>query len=130
MTPLQICAMILTRLGFENETLTSLLEKWRFFIGECEDGYQWDYSEYVNEVRARYLIEQLLCDETVSNADEFKEQFIELDKLDQRFQELLQPKVVLEKGEGWWDKGVLKRAGGDYCQYMYDAHEITVDSID
>lgn len=130
MTLLQICSVILAKLGFESETLVTLLDKWRFFIGECEEGYQWDYSEYKNEIGTRHLIQQLLNNEEIAAADEFKEVFVELGRLDQKFQNLLQPKIVLEKGEGWWDKGVLKKAGKEYCLYMYDAHAIAVKDVD
>ncbi|EFP97247.1 hypothetical protein [Vibrio caribbeanicus] len=129
-TLIQLCKMILAKLGFESETFVSLVEKWRFFIDECECGYQWDYSEYLSEIRARHLIQQLLNNEEVAKAEEFQELIVDLGNLDQKFRELLQPEVLLEEGEGWWDKGVLKKAGEDYCQYMYDAHGINVVKID
>lgn len=127
---LEICKNILTKQGFERETFVSLIEKWRFFIEECEEGYQWDFSEYLNEVRTRYLIQQLLNNEEIANAGEFQELFVDLGNLDQKFRELLQPEALLEKGDGWWDKGVLKKAGENYLQYMYDANGISVDKLD
>ncbi|WDE06524.1 hypothetical protein SG34_006285 [Thalassomonas viridans] len=126
----QVCSMILSKLGFSDETLSSLIDKWRCFVEECEEGYQWNFSEYKNEIRVRYLIQNLMDDEKLSKGEEFKEVFAEIEKLDQRFKALLQPNIVIDKGDGWWDKSVLNKAGYDYCQYMYDVYGVIVENVD
>lgn len=127
---LELCSMFLISLGFGNETLMSLIQKWRFFIEECQGGYGWDYSEYRNEVRSRCLIQQLLEDPRIANADELKGYFEELVYLDEIFRSLLQPGVSVSEGEHWWERGVLIRAGEEYCSYMKSAHGVVVESVD
>lgn len=125
-----ICSSILAEYGFRGETLPSLIDKWRSFIEECKEGYQWDYSEYINEIKVRYLIQKLVDDKRISNADEYKGVLGELDELDKEFESLLQPNVLLDRGNGWWDRGVLKKADQEYCEYMINAHGIFVENLE
>lgn len=125
----ELCASILTRFGFGGESLVSLIQKWRFFIEECKDGYRWDYSEYLNDIRFRSLLQRLLEEPKIANADEFKELFDELTCLDDMFKSLLQPDIFIGTGEKWWERGVLIRAGEEYCFYMKAARGIVVENI-
>ncbi|MGR3890398.1 hypothetical protein [Pseudomonas sp. 1152_12] len=125
----ELCASVLTRLGFGGESLVSLIQKWRFFIEECKDGYRWDYSEYLNDIRCRSLLQRLLEEPKIASADEFKEIFYELACLDDMFKSLLQPDLFIRAGEKWWERGVLIRAGEEYCFYMKAAHGIVVENI-
>lgn len=123
----ELCSSILTTLGFGSETAASLIQKWRFFIEECEGGYAWDYSEYRNEIRVRWLIQHLLDNSELNNSLELKGFIDEVFSLDEKFKTLLQSETVAVKGEGWWDRGVLTRAGEEYCHYMESAHGISVE---
>jgi hypothetical protein len=124
------CSAVLTKLGFGNETLMSLVKKWQFFIEECQEGYGWDYSEYSNELRVRGLIGKLLDDPRIFNADELGYIFSEVFHLDEKFKCLLQSGIsVLEWGH-WWEQGVLIRAGDEYCHYMKSACGIHVESVE
>jgi hypothetical protein len=126
----EVSSNILTRLGFGNETIASLIQKWKFFIEECESGYAWDYSEYRNEIRVRWLLQNLLDSPEVCKFPEFKCFFDELFSLDERFRLLLQSGRAVVEGYNWWDRGVLARAGEEYCHYMEGAHGILVKNSD
>ncbi|ALI06683.1 MULTISPECIES: hypothetical protein [Pseudomonas] len=126
----ELCSAVLTKLGFGNETLMSLVNKWQFFIEECQEGYDWDYSEYRNEIRVRGLIEELLSDPRISNADELAHLFSEVFRLDEKFKCLLQSGVSMLEGGHWWEQGVLIRAGDEYCHYMKSAYGIYVESVE
>lgn len=125
----ELCSSILTRFGFGGESLVSLIHKWRFFIEDCKEGCRWDYSEYLNDIRVRSLLQYLLEEPRIASADEFKGLFDELACLDAMFKSLLQFDLFLSTGEGWWDRGVLIRAGDEYCFYMKAAHGIMVENI-
>ncbi|MCI0993868.1 hypothetical protein [Pseudomonas corrugata] len=126
----EICSSILTGLGFGGETLMSLMRKWSFFVEECEEGYGWDYSEYKNEIGVRRLIQRLLEDPRVSSAEELKDLFSELVLLDEKFRSLLRSDVLVAEGDAWWEKGVLIRAGDEYCHYMKCAHGVSVENVE
>lgn len=124
----KICSDILTEFGFPNESLISLVDKWKFFVGECEDGYDWDYSEYRNELKVRTLIEHILNDKRISASNSLHDLIFEVQKNDALFKCLLQKENHIE-GENWWDRGVLEFAGDEYCLYMKNAHGIYVKKI-
>jgi hypothetical protein len=126
----ELCSAVLTKLGFGNEALMSLIQKWKFFIEECQEGYDWDYSEYRNELRVRGLIEELLNDPRISNADALGHFFSEVFRLDEKFKCLLQSGVSVLEGGHWWEQGVLIRAGGEYGHYMKSVYGIYVGSVE
>jgi len=129
LTIIEICSIVLAKFGFPNETLVSLLAKWKSFVEECADGYGWEYSEYRNEIRSRFLIQQLLDDERIASNEELQDLFIEIKDTDELFRSLLQDGCVIE-GESWWDQGVLKKAGEEYRSYMKDGYGITLVMFD
>lgn len=126
----ELCSTILTKLGFSNETFNSLVQRWDFFVDECQDGYRWDYSEYRNEIRVRGLLEQLLNSSAISSSENFKELREKVISVDKKFKDLLQPGIALVEGEGWWDSGVLMYAGEDYSCYMKEAHGVLVEVVE
>ncbi|WP_257225695.1 hypothetical protein [Pseudomonas sp. ICMP22404] len=75
-------------------------------------------------------MQQLLEDSIISNADELKGFFEELDRLDEVFKSLLQSGVSVNEGENWWERGVLIYAGEEYCFYMRRAHGVAVRNTD
>ncbi|AZE97791.1 hypothetical protein C4J95_0298 [Pseudomonas orientalis] len=126
----ELCSTILTKLGFGNETFSSLVQRWDFFVDECQDGYRWDYSEYRNEIRVRGLLEQLLNSSAISSSENFKELREKVISVDKKFKDLLQPGIALVEGEWWWDSGVLMYAGEDYSCYMKEAHGVLVEVVE
>ncbi|MCD5976537.1 hypothetical protein [Pseudomonas quasicaspiana] len=123
------CSVLLADLGFGNETLESLIMKWRFLVGQCREGYEWDYSEYKNEIRARCLINELQNCPSIYGAIELKWFFNDVALLDEEFKSLLQPGVDVNEGGSWWERGVLSRAGDEYRCYMANAHRVSVERI-
>ncbi|MFC3195962.1 hypothetical protein ACFODZ_17055 [Marinicella sediminis] len=85
---------------------------WKQFIEECEDGYGWDYGEYINELSIRNGIEYYM---QKKNDEEFE---AKIRKLDEEFKSLLIPGASLKKYNSWWENGVLKYAGEGYAQFM------------
>lgn len=126
----ELCSTILTKLGFGNETFNSLVQRWDFFVDECQDGYRWDYSEYRNEIRVRGLLEQLLNSSAISSSENFKELREKVISVDKKFKDLLQPGIASAEGEGWWDSGVLMYAGEDYSCYMKEAYGVLVEVVE
>ncbi|WP_122575496.1 hypothetical protein [Pseudomonas viridiflava] len=124
-----LCLGVLKDLGFGDESVSSLVERWQEFVDECRSGYAWDYSEYKNEIMVRGLLQCLLDHPEICKAGEVKWIFEEVLRLDDEFKSLLQPGVSLSRGEGWWDTGVLIYGGEEYCQYMKNAHGISARQV-
>ena len=102
-----------------------LIDGWGNFIEECIDGYHWDYSEYIHEIKIRDKLQIKINTCEVDN--------IQLDKikeLDDKFKSLLKKDVTLPKEKYWWRQGVLNKAGEAYCYYMSSTHNIYVTNVD
>ncbi len=126
---IDLCTSIIHDFGFEGETFLSLVEKWKELVAECSDGYMWEYSECVNEMRARHLIEQLSADLRLRSFSELPVLLGEVKKVDYAYKKLLQTGVSINNSEYWWERGVLVYAGQMYCDYMRETHGISVEFI-
>jgi len=109
---------------------SSLLERWDAFVDECEEGYRWDYSEYLSEVEVRAVLEGLEVDQGLNRYAEHQEFLGNLGKIDRRFSALLHPLCQTGNvGDPWWRRGVLRRAGAEYASYFRKAFSFDVEIV-
>ena len=113
-----------------NNSPAQLLAQWGQFVEWCQEGYNWDVSEYMNELSVRERLERLLTAENLQPFPELRELKTRVSEIDARFKEILNPDVQLPNREYWWERGVLKRAGEQYAKYFRDAHDIQVEVVD
>ncbi len=111
----------------ENVSPASLVTQWREFVKWCEDGYQWDISEYNNEISVRDKLEQLLMSQKLQSFNELQQLKITVEEIDQDFKKLLKDDVKLINQNTWWKQGILKKAGGPYATYFQNAYDIEVE---
>ena len=80
-----------------------LIRRWRQFVTEVEQGYEFGLEDYRNDLDVRGVIELIGAGESVSEADE-------------RFRSILTGEAarVWESGSGnpWWDFGYPRNAAG------------------
>lgn len=126
---IDLCTSTIHDLGFAGETFLSLVEKWKELVEECSEGYMWEYSEFVNEMRVRNLIEQLSTDLRLRSFSELPYLLDEVKKVDHAYKILLQTSVSINNSEYWWERGVLVHAGQMYCDYMRETHGISVEIV-
>lgn len=108
---------------------SSLLDRWESFVLECETGYSWDYSEYLNELRVRDVLEELLAAPELSGFEEHDILRSNVEKLDKRLQRLFLPKEVGDPAEPWWRRRVLSQAGDAYAEYCRKVFGLDVEVI-
>jgi hypothetical protein len=81
-----------------------LLRRWRQFVTEVEQGYEFGLEDYRNDLDVRGIIELIGAGEAVADADE-------------RFRSILTAtdRRVWESGSGdvWWDYGYPRNAAGE-----------------
>ena len=100
----------------------TLLDQWSWFVDECENGYRWDISEYDSELSVRRTLDILLEAKSLSAFAEIAELAGRVKEIDIRSRRLLHPVARRERGETWWEKGILAEAGeayADYCKSVY-----------
>lgn len=104
----------------------SLLCDWSGFVDECEEGYAWDYAEYLHELRVRRLLDVVAKAPVLTGYDEHTLFCAQLETTDVRFRALLQHDITVDSNAPWWRAGVLIFAGPAYADYMAEAHGIAV----
>lgn len=102
-----------------------LLEEWRLFVDDCEQGYEYNVMEYHADLSVRDRIEQ--CLRTPGAAPPgFAER---VEAVDARFRALLQPGVeVGPEDDPWWHRGVLRYAGGDLADGLEEWFGVEVEA--
>lgn len=119
------CTRLLTSRDIA-ESPASLLARWSDFVEQCEEGYQWDVSEYENELRTRRILEWLLQELASCGYPDRSVLEGNLTAIDRRFQEVLQQGVEVPGSGAWFERGVLRFAGEPYASYMLQAHGFDV----
>jgi hypothetical protein len=109
------------------DTPAELVAQWEYLISQAEEGYSWDFSEYLNEIRARDALELLLSAPELCTYTEHKDLVETVAALDERFRKLFRRDVELSEESHWWRRGVLRRAGAPYAEYMRDAYGFEVE---
>jgi hypothetical protein len=104
-----------------------LIWQWEELVEECECGYTWDISEYHHEMYSRRLLQHLLDSNALLDFPERAELERSVSEIDSRFRTLLQSDMELKDRKWWWERGVLKRAGNNYVEYLKKAYDIHVE---
>ncbi len=128
MTYTQAQAIVREHHGIK-DTASTLLDKWENLVLECESGYSWDYSEFLNELRVRDEIETIL---SVPELHRYKEHGVLRERvasIDQRLRVLFHSEKESSTEGPWWRRGILKRAGADYAEYCWSAFSVPVEVV-
>lgn len=120
---------ILRAVGYSGWPST-LVYQWQHFIEGCEDGYQWDVSEYDNDLSVRRYLELLLSNSSLQGFEELEALAGVVAKLDQRFRALLKENVERPGKVYWFEKGILKRAGSEYADFFNSAYGVDVETTE
>ena len=110
-----------------NQSPWSIVEEWEALVQEAEVGYNWDYSEYSNDLGVRDLLAKALEDNTLKQYQQVPAMAERVARADARFKDLLLPNVELGSPERpWWHRGVLAHAGDEYVNDIRNLFGIEV----
>lgn len=113
----------------EGVSPSHLLTQWDEFVNSCAEGYQWDVSEYNNEITVRNKLDHLLSSTKLQSFDELQQLRNRVKDIDNRFKCLLREDIKLEGEKPWWEKGVLKSAGSDYASFFQKAYNVDIEIV-
>ncbi len=92
---------------------SSLVGIWEGLVQECEGGYQWDLSEYDNDISCRDHLGEILAN--LAHYPECQDLGTEVSRVDDRFRAMCATGVERPWPEDhWWRKKVLAKAGEEY----------------
>ncbi|WP_406088847.1 hypothetical protein [Streptomyces sp. NBC_01013] len=93
-----------------------LLGSWSSFVDECQEGYEYDYSEYLNDISVRNVLQAVIVDCRVSRRLVSSAWFAgELDVIDLRFKSLVESGPAVRPGDAdWWMVKIPGFGGEDF----------------
>ncbi len=110
-----------------SEYPSTLLDLWDEFVSDCEEGYDWGIEEYRNEIRVRNQIEEIVNEKSLRSFPEFAELHSNVKKIDERLKCLFKKDVSLNRGDFWWEKGVLDSSGEVLAKDMLSMYGIKLE---
>lgn len=111
-----------------SRTGAQLIDCWGAFVEECCEGYEWDISEYRNEIRVRRHIETLLRSDALAGHPDHDVFSGAVQVLDDRFRQLGHKEWKFPNGAQWWERQVPTFAGESLAQYCLDAYGYPVEA--
>lgn len=121
-----IILSIIDKHGWKNTTPALLVAKWEQFAQLCIEGYPSDIYDYDNELSVRDKIDTLV---QCSELKEYPEYNLFVDtvrKIDLKLKSVFQEKDFRDR-ENWWNRGILKYAGYQYCDDILSIHGVEVE---
>lgn len=101
-------------------------ERWEQFVDTCSSCYQWGIYEFDDEVRVRTLLDRAFSDPRLASYPEIAEMRERVKQADARFRSLLSDQTIRDEQTPWWLRGVLARAGDEYCDDVKRIYSIDV----
>jgi hypothetical protein len=107
----------------------ALLKAWDAFVQEVEEGYEWDVSEYRNEIRVRDRIEAIASSAVLTHFAQHDDFLGELRHVDQRFRAMAHPTYRFPAAEAWWRQLVPRRAGEELVRFCRSAYGFELEVV-
>ena len=106
------------------------VESWENFVAECQEGYDWEYDEYLNDAFSRTLLERLFQDQEMARFEPIlsamKQRVLEADTA---LRSSFLPNVNIGgEASPWWARGVLARGGQNYTEDIKSGFGIEIPS--
>ena len=122
--------LYIIRNGAKEYNLSVLLSEWTSFVSQCEQGYQFDISEYDNDVSIRDKIEEVINNEELYSPQDVQRFADAVHMLDEQLRALFIDNVYRPFTSGtWWEASILKFAGQEYSEDMLNLYKIDVVNI-
>jgi hypothetical protein len=101
---------------------SALLDAWGSFVDQVENGYEWDISEYRNDLRVRDSLEVIASSAKLNMYPEHDDFLSSLRTIDNRFKAIAHPVSTFPGQTEWWKQVAPKDPGDElkaYCTEVF-----------
>lgn len=108
-----------------------VLGAWEDFVTTCTDGYEFDLSEYLNDLSIRQFI-QLVLDDPEAKRTEMYTLFVErIRRIDDRFRELVSEGPLIRPGSDlWWDQRIPPYGAAEFVEDARERYSVQLRVVD
>ncbi|MCX4852393.1 hypothetical protein OG426_07760 [Streptomyces canus] len=108
-----------------------VLGAWEDFVTTCTDGYEFDMSEYLNDLSIRRFI-QLVLDDSEAKRTEMYTLFVErIRRIDDRFRELVSEGPLIRPGSDlWWDRRIPPYGAAEFVEDARERYSVELRVVD
>jgi hypothetical protein len=107
------------------------LGTWEDFVTTCTDGYEFDLSEYLNDLSIRQFI-QLVLDDSEAKRTEMHALFAErVRRIDDRFRELVSDgPLIRPRSDLWWDRRIPPYGATEFVEDARERYSVELRVVD
>lgn len=118
--------------GWANPPLPgAALRSWEEVVKLCAEGYDFDVSEYLNDVSIRELLQHVIDDPVVQSLPEHSWFSAELSRVDEGFRALLLNGPVVRPNESrWWLRSLPARGQQEFVDDVRDRYGVDIEVIE
>ncbi|MEV5982131.1 hypothetical protein [Streptomyces sp. NPDC052114] len=97
----------------------------------CAEGYDFDVSEYLNDLSIRGLLQHVTDDPVVQSLPEYSWFSAELSRIDEGFRALLANGAVIRPDESrWWLRSLPTRGQEEFVDDVRERYGIDIEMIE
>ncbi|SFT59233.1 hypothetical protein SAMN04487904_10498 [Actinopolyspora lacussalsi subsp. righensis] len=122
----------LTEQGYiRTRTTEEHLERWNYFISECEEGYDDNVDEYDFDLQPRKALEIALQDPVLNTKEEIKSLREQVFEADKRLRDILCDKPIRDPDiNPWWMCYVPRFGCREFVEDVYDVYGLSIQTVD
>ncbi|MFF0087202.1 hypothetical protein ACFYR1_47280 [Streptomyces canus] len=108
-----------------------VLGAWEAFVTTCMGGYEFDLSEYLNDLSIRQFI-QLVLDDSEAKRTEMYKLFAErIRRIDDRFCKLVsEGPLIRPRSDLWWDQRIPPYGAADFVEDARERYSVELRVVD
>lgn len=106
------------------------LGKWEEFVEQCEHGYELDFSEYLNDLSIRNLLQKLLDDAEAQRGATYGPFAQRIRLIDDRFRGLLSQGPLIRPGSGlWWERRIPADGAPEFVEDVRERYSVEIRTV-
>ncbi|MYY80837.1 MULTISPECIES: hypothetical protein [unclassified Streptomyces] len=107
------------------------LRSWDEMVKLCTEGYDFDVSEYLNDLSIRELLQHVIDDPVVQSLPEYSWFSAELSQIDERFRGLVAHGPLVRPNESrWWLRSLPAQGDQEFVDDVRDRYGIDIEVIE
>ncbi|MFJ6988549.1 MULTISPECIES: hypothetical protein [unclassified Streptomyces] len=114
-------------------TPAQAIDAWEGFVEECERGYEFDFSEYLNGLSTRTLLQVVIDDagRRGETAPVYESLVRRVGVLDDRFRTLLDEGVLVRpRSARWWERSIPAHGAPDFVEDVRARYSVELRTVE
>lgn len=107
------------------------LGMWEEFVEQCEHGYELDFSEYLNDLSVRNLLQKILDDAEVQRVAAYEPFAQRIRLIGDRFRGVVGQGPTVRPGGGhWWERTIPAEGAPEFVEDVRERYSVELRTVE